>query len=50
MRAYKQALEYSTGRIRDYCMSRGGDYMLLSAQDNLNEVFFDKLMNMGVVK
>ena len=50
IRAYKQAVEYATGRIRDYCLSRGGQYMLLSSQDNLNEVFFDKLMTMGVVK
>lgn len=50
IRAYKQALEYATGRIRDYCMSRGGQYMLLSSQDSLHEVFFDKLMTMGVVK
>ena len=50
IRAYKMALEYSTGRIRDYCLSRDGQYMLLSAQDSLNEVFFDKLINMEVVK
>lgn len=50
IRAYKQALEYATGRIRDYCLSRGGHYMLLSSQDSLHEVFFDKLITMGVVK
>ena len=50
LRAYKRALEYSTGRIRDYCMSRGGDYVLVSSQDSLNEIFFDKLITMGVVK
>ena len=50
VRAYKAALEYATGRIRDYCLSRGGQYMLLSSQDNLTEVFFDKLITMGVAK
>ena len=50
LRAYKEALAYATGRIRDYCYARGGQYMLLSSQDNLNEVFFDKLISMGVVK
>ena len=50
LRAYQQAVEYATGRIRDYCLSRGGQYMLMSAQDNLTEVFYDKLASMGVVK
>ena len=50
IRAYREAVEYATGRIRDYCLSRGGQYMLLSSEDSLNEVFFDRLMAMGVVK
>ena len=48
--AYQQAVEYATGRIRDYCLSRGGQYMLVSSQDSLNEIFFDRLISMGVVK
>ena len=50
LRAYKQAVEYATGRIRDYCLSRGGQYMLVSSQDSLNEIFFERLITMGVVK
>ena len=50
IRAYKQALEYATGRIRDYCLSRGGQYMLVSSEDSLMEMFFDKLITMGVLK
>ena len=50
IQAYKEALNYVTGRIRNYCYSRGAEYMLLSAKDSLNGVFFDKLMSMGVVK
>ena len=50
LRAYKQALEYATGRIRDYCLSRGGQYMLVSSGDSLNEIFYDKLATMGVIK
>ena len=50
LRAYKQAVEYATGKIRDYCLSRGGQYMLVSSQDSLNEIFFDRLITMGVVK
>ena len=50
LRAYQRALDYATGRIRDYCLARGGQYMLLSAQDDITQVFHDKLMTMGVVK
>ncbi len=50
IRAYKQALEYATGRIRDLCASRGGDYMLTSSEASLQEIFFGKLVDMGVLK
>ena len=48
--AYKAALEYATGRISGYCRSRGAEYMLVSAEDSLNGIFFNKLMSLGVVK
>lgn len=50
IRAYKLALEYATGRIRDYCLARGGQYMLVSATDPLLDVFYDKMVNLGVLK
>ena len=50
IRAYKQAVEYVTGRVRDYCLSRGGQYVLVSTQDNLDDIFYDKLMTTGVIK
>ena len=50
IRAYKAALEYATGRIREHCLSRGGEYMLVSAQDPLDKVFFDDMVGMGVLK
>ncbi len=49
-KAYKEALEYATGRIREYCEARGASYMLASAEDTLNSIFFEKLVNMGVFK
>ncbi len=48
--AYKRALEYATGRIRNFCASRGAEYMLVSAEDSVYKIFFDKLVNMGVLK
>ena len=50
VRAYKDALKYVTDRIRSYCESRGGFYMLTSADAELSEIFFDKFIDMGVVK
>ena len=50
VRAYKDALNYVTTRIRSYCESRGGSYMLTPADSDINEVFFDKFVDMGVVK
>ena len=50
IRAYKSALEYATSRIRDYCFSRGGAYLLVSAEESMNSIFYEKLPEMGVVK
>ena len=48
--AYKLALDYSVNRIRGYCSARGADYMLVPANEPIHEIFFDKLVNMGVLK
>lgn len=48
--AYKKALEYATGRIRDFCAARDADYLLVSAEASVGEIFFDKMMTMGVLK
>ena len=50
IRAYKSALQYVTDRIRLYCESRGGQYILAPAYVGLPELFFDKFVDMGVVK
>lgn len=49
-KAYQSALEYATGRISDYCAARGGDYILISAEDSVNKILFEKMVNMGVLK
>ena len=49
-RAYKQAVEYSTNRIKHYCMARGANYLLASAEDPFGKIFFEKMVSMGVVK
>ena len=50
IRAYKLALEYATGRIRDCCLAREGQYMLVSSSDGLLDIFYDKMVNLGVLK
>lgn len=49
-KAYKQAVEYATGRIREYCAVRGADYMLVGAEEPVKDVFFGKLVSQGVLK
>lgn len=50
IKAYKMALEYATDRIRNYCLSRGGEYMLVTAEEPVGEIFFKRLVDMEVVK
>ncbi len=50
LNAYKQAVEYATGRIQGYCVSRGGEYQLVPAELSMQELFFGILADKGVVK
>ncbi|MDE7164140.1 MAG: DUF58 domain-containing protein [Clostridiales bacterium] len=50
IRAYREAVMYVQNRIRDYCNARGAEYLLVRADTPMDEVFFDKLTMMGVVK
>ncbi|MBQ8341715.1 MAG: DUF58 domain-containing protein [Clostridia bacterium] len=48
--AYKEALKYVTNRIKDYCESRGGRYMLVPGHEKLFDVFFGDLVDLEVLK
>ena len=50
LKAYKLALEYVTGRLSGYCRARGAEYMLVPSEESVYKIFFDKLVNMGVLK
>lgn len=50
IKAYRAALDYATERIRSYCQSRGAEYLLASAETPTNDIFMEKLVNMGVFK
>ena len=48
--AYKAALKFVTERIKTYCESRGGHYMLIPAYAKMSDVFFGNLVDMGVLQ
>lgn len=48
--AYKEALKYVTNRIKNYCESRGGHYLLVPAYRKLFDVFFGDLVDLEVLK
>ena len=50
IKAYKTALDYATSRIRDYCFPRGAAYLLASSEDSMQEIFYNRLPIMGVIK
>ena len=50
VRAYKAALKFVTDRIKNYCESRGGSYMLVPSYAKLSDVFFGNMVDLGVLK
>ena len=50
IQAYKKALEYTMERIKNHCISRGAEYMLIKAEEPVENVFFDRMVNAGVLK
>ncbi len=50
IRAYKDALQYVTDRIRTYCESREARYIFVPAHTPVPEVFFGKFVDVEVVK
>ncbi len=50
MKAYREALEFATGRINNLCASRGASYLLVSSDDEMGDVFFGKMVEREVLK
>ncbi len=48
--AYKEALKYSTDRIRLYCESRGANYLLVPSYTPMADLFFGRFADMEVIK
>ena len=49
-KAYKEALRAIVDRIRDYCLSRGADYILAPDDASLAELIFGNAVDTGVLK
>lgn len=48
--AYKEALSYVINRIKTYCESRGGHYLLIPSYRRLFDAFFGDLVDLEVLK
>jgi hypothetical protein len=48
--AYNKAVDYTVNRIKNYCNSRGSNYLLVSSEKSISEVFLKNLPEMGVLK
>ncbi len=48
--AYSDALNYVVNRIKNYCYSRNANYMLVSSNISVSEIFLKELPEMGVLK
>ena len=50
MKAYYEALNYITNRIKNYCHSRNANYLLVPSDMAISEIFLRLLPEMGVLK
>ena len=48
--AYRQAVQFVQDRLRDYCNARGAEYVLVKDDKPVDEIFFEQLTGMGVLK
>lgn len=48
--AYREAVRYATERLKNYLLAREGEYMLVGADEELSDVLFGKMENLGVLK
>lgn len=50
IRAYREAVNYVQERLRNYCLSRGAQYLLVKDDKPIDEIFFEMLTERGVLK
>ena len=50
VKAYTAALKFVIERIKNYCEARGASYLLAPSNASIFEVFFGKMVDLGVLK
>ncbi len=50
IKAYREAVKYVQERLLNYCNARGAEYMLVRDDKPVDEIFFERLTAMGVLK
>lgn len=50
IRAYREAVQYVQDRLRGYCNARGAEYVLVNDEKPVDEIFFEQLTQLGVLK
>ena len=50
IKAYREAVKYRQDRLLNYCNARGAEYMLVRDDKPVDEIFFERLTAMGVLK
>ncbi len=50
IKAYREAVKYVQDRLLNYCNARGAEYMLVRDDKPVDEIFFERLTAMGVLK
>ncbi|MBO5379105.1 MAG: DUF58 domain-containing protein [Clostridia bacterium] len=50
VKAYKEALRFIIERVKNYCEARGATYLLAPASASIFDIFFGKMVDLGVLK
>lgn len=50
IKAYREAVQFVQDRLRGYCNARDAEYMLVQDNKPLDEIFFEQLTQLGVLK
>ena len=48
--AYHKALDFTTHRIESFCASREADFVQVSAEDSMRDIFLKKMVERGIIQ
>ncbi|MBD5632298.1 MAG: DUF58 domain-containing protein [Clostridia bacterium] len=50
IKAYREAVKYVQNRLQNYCNARGAQYLFVKDDKPIDEIFFEQLTQLGVMK